>query len=113
MTSGFFSALPWSRRGLQWSGEIVGAQLIYKILSAIKVPLAEEMVAVRCRLVLAVKQVLRIGRAQQKCHLAAILSFMPQVLLSCPKPTFGELLSPFKPGEKRKDGLKSEVKINE
>ena len=40
------------------------AQLIYKILSAIKVPLAEEP----CRLAVAVKQVLRIGRGRQKCR---------------------------------------------
>ena len=38
--------------------------------------------AVPCRLVLAVKQVLRIGRGQQKCHLADLLSFMPKLLLS-------------------------------
>ena len=92
-----------TRRGLQW---IVGAQLIYKILSAIKVPLADELVAVPCRLVLAVKQVLRIGRGRQKCHLAALLSFMLKLLLSCPEPTFGEILSPFEPGgEKRKEGV--------
>ena len=92
-----------TRRGLQW---IVGAQLIYKILSAIKVPLVDELVAVPCRLVLAVKQVLRIGRGRQKCHLAALLSFMLKLLLSCPEPTFGEILSPFEPGgEKRKEGV--------
>ena len=52
------------------------AQLIYKILSAIKVPLAEEP----CRLVGAVKQVLRSTAQWAKVspgNLAALLSFMP------------------------------------
>ena len=38
--------------------------------------------------------------------LPALLSFMPKLLLSlsCPEPTFGEILSPFEPGGDKRKG---------